>query len=80
MGLRGIKSNSFRTQNQILSKVAKYGLLCLVKISFKPRDHSIAGLFCPGIRHYLAWDLEGLSLITSERKIRFGQKIQNMVY
>ena len=44
MGLRGIKSISFRTQNQILSKVAKYGLYCLVKISFKPRDPSIAGL------------------------------------
>ena len=45
MGFRGIKSNNFRTQNQLWSKVAKYGVLSLVKVSFKPRDPSIAGLF-----------------------------------
>ena len=45
MGLREIKYDNFRTQNQIWSKVAKYGLLGVVTISFKPRDPGIAGLF-----------------------------------
>ena len=44
MGLRRIKSNNFKAQNQIRSNVAKYGVLSLFKISFKPRDPNIAGL------------------------------------
>ena len=48
MGLKGIKSNNLSTvyqTNEIWPKVAEYGLLSLVTISFKPRDPSIAGLF-----------------------------------
>ena len=65
-GLSGIKSNSFRTQNQILSKVAKYGLLCLVKISFKPRDPSIAGWFSQ------KWEIDILIILNPKKSAPLG--------